>query len=337
MADAKPIRFGLIGCSSIARRRFAPALNKSSLARLERIGSRDVGKAEQFARELGAPKWGSYEDVMTDPDVDAVYISTPPALHESWVRMAAEHGKHIFCEKPAFPNYRTGVEMVELCRSSKVCLMEGYVFGYHPQHALVRTLLDEGKIGKPRVIQSEFAMPWPAEGNYRLQRELGGGVFIDAAGYPMAAAMLLFQAMPVSVFCQIQTDANGVDHAASVILNFPDDQIAHCLAIYKVHYRSHYLVLGPEGTIEATRAFAVLPEASTEIILETKSEKKTFPIAPADQFVLTIDDFCTQIVQSRFPSQTFEERLLRQHAVMDAALRSHLEHRPVLLSEIQKP
>jgi len=337
MADTKPIRFGLIGCSSIARRRFAPALNKSSLASLERIGSRDAGKAEQFARELGAPKWGSYEEVMTDPNVDAVYISTPPSLHESWVRMAAEHGKHIFCEKPAFPNYRTAVEMVELCRRSKVCLMEGYVFGYHPQHALVRKLLDENKIGKPRVIQGEFAMPWPVEGNYRLQRELGGGVFIDAAGYPMAAAMLLFQAMPVSVFCQIQTDANGVDHAASVILNFPGDQIAHCLAIYQVHYRSHYLVLGPEGTIEATRAFAVQPDASTEIILETKSEKKALTVPPADQFVLTIDDFCTEIMQSRFPSQIFEERLLRQHAVMDAALLSHSEQRPVLLSKILKP
>ena len=136
MADIKPIRFGLIGCSSIARRRFAPAVTKSSFASLERIGSRDVTKAEQFARELGAPKWGTYEDVMTDPNVDAVYISTPPALHESWVRLAAEHGKHILCEKAAFSDYRTAVAMAELCRRLKVHLMEGYVFGYHPQHAM---------------------------------------------------------------------------------------------------------------------------------------------------------------------------------------------------------
>jgi dTDP-3,4-didehydro-2,6-dideoxy-alpha-D-glucose 3-reductase len=329
----KPIRFGLIGCSSIARRRFAPALGKSTSARLERIGSRDAGKAEQFARGLGSPKWGTYEDVMTDPDVDAVYISTPPALHEPWVRVAAEHGKHILCEKPAFLDYRTAMEMVELCRRAKVCLMEAYVFGYHPQHALVRTLLDEGKIGQPRVAQSEFAMPWPADGNYRLQRELGGGVFLDAAGYPAAVAMMLFQAMPVSVVCRIQTDANGVDHAASMILDFPGGQIAHALAIYNVHYRSHYLVLGPEGTIEATRAFAVPPELAPEIIVETKSEKKTLPVAPADQFKLTIEDFCARIAQSQW--QIFEERLLRQHAVMEAALRSHLEQRPMLLSEIR--
>lgn len=333
MADTKPIRFGLIACSSIARRRFAPALNKSSTARLERIGSRDLSKAEQFAGELGAPKWGSYEDVMTDPCVDAVYISTPPALHEPWVRIAAEHGKHVLCEKPAFPDYRTAAEMVELCRRLKVCLMEGYVFGYHPQHALVRSILDEGRIGKPRVIQSEFAMPWPAAGNYRLRRDLGGGVFIDAAGYPVAAAMFLFKAMPLSVVCRIQTDSNGVDRTASMILDFPDGQIAQTLAIYKVHYRSHYVVLGSEGTIEAPRAFAVPPEMTTEIIVETKSEKKTLPVAPADQFVLMINEFCTQIMQSRFPSQVFEEKLLRQHAVMEAAWRSHLEQRPVLLSD----
>lgn len=330
----KPIRFGLIGCSSIARRRFAPAVRKSTVARLERIGSRDASKAEQFSREFGCPKSGSYEDVLADPDVDAVYISTPPGLHESWARAAAEQGKHILCEKPAFPNYRTTLELVELCRRSKVRLMEGYMFSYHPQHAEVRTLLDEKYIGVPGLIQAEFALPWPAEGSYRLQRELGGGVFLDAAGYPIALAMLLYKAMPTSVYCEIKTDEAGVDHAVSMILNFPGGQIAHALAMYGLRYRSHYLVRGPEGSIEAPRAFAIPPENGTEIILETATEKKIIPITPADQFQLMIEDFCAQISQPSAP-HTFEENLLRQHAVMEAAMRSHMQHAPVLLSDIR--
>ena len=329
----KPIRFGLIGCSSIARRRFAPAVRKSAVARLERIGSRDVAKAEQFSREFNCPKSGSYEDVLADPEVDAVYISTPPGLHESWARAAAEHGKHILCEKPAFPNSRTALELVELCRRAKVRLMEGYMFSYHPQHAVVRTLLEEGRVGAPRLIQSEFALPWPAEGSYRLQRELGGGVFLDAAGYPVALAMLLYKMMPVSVYCEIKTDPAGVDHAVSMILNFPSGQIAHALALYGLRYRGHYLVRGPEGSIEAPRAFAIPPENGTEIILETAAEKKVIPIAPADQFLLMVEDFCAQINQPSLP-QTFEEHLLRQHAVMEAAMHSHRQQKPVLLSEI---
>lgn len=330
----KPVKFGLIGCSSIARRRFVPALRKSTFAQLERIGSRDPAKAEQFAHEFGCAKSGSYEDVLADPNVDAVYISTPPGVHQSWARAAAQHGKHILCEKPAFPDYHTAVELVELCRRSQVRLMEGYMFRYHPQHTLVRMLLEEGRIGAPRLIEAEFALPWPAEGSYRLQYDLGGGVFLDAAGYPIALAMLLYQSMPESVYCRIKTDAAGVDHAVSMILDFPGGGTAHALAMYGLRYRSHYLVRGPEGSIEVTRAFAMPPENGTEIILETASDKKVMPVTPVDQFQLMIEDFCTQINQPSSPP-TFEENLLRQHAVMEAAMRSHQQRKPVSLSEIR--
>ncbi len=329
-----PVRFGLIGCSSIARRRFAPALRATTSACIERIGSRDLPKAEQFAKEFDCAKSGSYEDVLADPDVDAVYISTPPALHESWVRAAAQHGKHILCEKPAFPDHRTAVELVELCRRSGVRLMEGYMFSYHPQHALVQKMIEDDRIGEPRVIQSEFAMPWPADGNYRRERELGGGIFLDAAGYPVATAMLFYKAAPASVYCHIQTDAGGMDYAAVIDLEFPKGQLAHTLAMYGLHYRSRYRLLGSKGNIEAMRAFAVPPDMGTEIVLETATGKETISVAPADQFRLMIDDFCAQIKGASSPSPTFEENLLRQHAVMDAAWRSHLEKKPIRLSEI---
>src|SRR5450759_157953 len=115
-----PVRFGIIGCSSVARRRMLPAIAASGMAHLERIGSRGSHKAEQFAREFGCAKWGSYEAVLADPEVDAIYISTPPALHEPWVRAAAEHRKHILCEKPAFPNRRVAAELIELCQRQGV-------------------------------------------------------------------------------------------------------------------------------------------------------------------------------------------------------------------------
>jgi dTDP-3,4-didehydro-2,6-dideoxy-alpha-D-glucose 3-reductase len=329
-----PVRFGIIGCSSIARRRALPAISASGMARLENIGSRDHSKAAGFAREFGCSKWGSYEAVLSDPNVDAVYISTPPALHESWVRASAEHGKHVLCEKPAFTNRRVAVELVELCRRQNVRLMEGYMFSYHPQHAVVQSLIGAGRIGKPRLVQGVFALPQPDEGNFRLQRELGGGVFLDAAGYPVAAAVLLVRTLPTSVCCHIRVDTKtGVDTAVLIWLDFPGGEIAQTVAAYGLHYRSNYSVLGTEGRIEVTRAFSVLPDKKTEIIVEGKSGTEIIPIEPADQFLLMIEDFCVEVAQANARKRPFEENLLRQHTVMEAAWNSHLQQRPVSLSE----
>jgi predicted dehydrogenase len=328
-----PVRFAIIGCSSIARRRFIPALCASATGHLEHIGSRDPLKAEQFAREFGCSKWGSYEAALADPNVDAVYISTPPALHEPWVRAAAEHRKHILCEKPAFPSQHIAAELVELCRRQDVRLMEGYMFSYHPQYALVQSLIDAGRIGEPRVVQGEFSLPLPAEGNFRLQRELGGGIFKDAAGYPVAAAMLLFKELPDSVYCRVGSDAKtGVDDTVSMMLNFPTGKIAHVLTVYGLHYRSCCSVLGAQGRIELTRAFSVLPDSGTEIIIETARGKETIPVPPVDQFRLMIEDFCTQAAKPD-ALRIFEENLLRQHTVMEAAWHSHLQKKQVLLSD----
>jgi NDP-hexose-3-ketoreductase len=329
-----PVRFGILGCSSIARRRFVPALCASAGARLEHIGSRDLSKAEQFAREFGGAKCGAYEAVLADPDVDAVYISTPPALHEPWVRAAAQHRKHILCEKPAFPNRRVAAELIKLCQLQGIRLMEGYMFSYHPQHAIVRSLIDGGRIGEPRIIQAEFTLPRPDEGSFRLRRELGGGVFMDAAGYPVAAALLLLKNLPASVYCRVVMDtATGVDNEVSMIINFDGGKIAHILAAYGLHYRSRYSVLGSKGRIEVPRAFSVPPDMKTEVIVETMSEVETISVTPVDQFKLMIEDFSAQVIGPAVQPRIFEEDLLRQHTIMEVAWRSHMQQKPILLSE----
>src|SRR5436305_862134 len=153
------VRLGIIACSSVARRRLLPALKTSIGVRLERVGSSDPARATEYAREFDCRKAGTYEAVLEDQDVDGVYISTPVTLHQEWVEKAARHKKHILCEKPAFTSYRTALEVVRLCRENQVRLMEGYTFRHHPQHALVRTLIQEGRIGKPQFLHCEFTYP----------------------------------------------------------------------------------------------------------------------------------------------------------------------------------
>lgn len=328
-----PTRFGIIGCSSVARRRFLPAVCSSTLGRVERIGSRDPGKGEQFAKEFNCAKWGSYENVVEDPEVDAVYISTPPALHEHWARAAAERGKHILCEKPAFLSAKAAGEIVDLCRRKHVRLMEGYMFRYHPQHKVVQTLIDNGRIGEPRAFYGEFALPIPTEGNFRTNPELGGGVFWDAAGYPVSAATLFFKAAPVSVFCEIEEDpATATSHLVSMMLRFQGNRTAHVTAVYGLHYTSRYSLLGPQGRVETSRAYSVPPEMPVELLIETGSGRETISVSPADQFRLMLEDFCCEINRGADSQNVrFEEDLLRQHRIMDAAWQSHLQKKPVFL------
>ncbi len=327
------VRFGLIACSSIARRRFVPALKATNLARLERVGSRDAAKAEKFAHEFGCVKSGSNEAVLTDPDVDAVYISTPIALHEHWARLAAQHGKHILCEKSSFRNYATARDVLQLCAERKVRFMEGFGFRYHPQHALVKKLISEGHIGTPRIFRGELTYPKPPPGDFRHDPKLGGGVFFDGGGYPIAAALMTVLSAPVSVSGQLHFDEQTkVDDTVAVTVTFAGGEIAQCAAGFDLQYRSRYSIIGTEGRIELERAFSVMPEMSVAVVLETKAGSERFTAPQADQFRLMIDDFADEIDGDRH-ERDFEGQCLKQSAVMDAAWRSHHEGRTIKLAE----
>ena len=331
-----PVRFGIIACSSVARRRFLPALRTAKRAQLVHVGSRDAAKAAQFAREFSAAKSGDYDAVLADPAVEAVYISTPPSLHEEWVLKAVAKGKHVLCEKPAFGDFRSAVGVVDRCRAAGVRLAEGYSFRWHPQHAVVRSLLEQGRIGQPRFFSSEFTYPRPPENDIRLSPQLEGGVFRDSAGYPIAAALLQISGRPVSVFCRLGQDrATGVDDSFSLWMRFASGETAQMLVAFGAYYRSRYSISGTQGRVEAERAFSVGPETKTIVALETDAGPEKIEMAPDDQFRLMVDDFSDQIRGGDPSRKNFELEILRQHEVMDAAARSHRESRVIPLSDYQ--
>jgi dTDP-3,4-didehydro-2,6-dideoxy-alpha-D-glucose 3-reductase len=331
-----PVRFGILACSSVARRRFLPALAASKRAQLVHVGSRDPAKARQFAREFSGAKSGDYDAVLGDTDVEAVYISTPPTLHEEWVLKAVAKGKHVLCEKPAFGDFQTAVDAVERARAADVRLAEGYSFRWHPQHAVVRSLMEQGRIGQPRFFSAEFTYPRPPEHDIRLNPELAGGVFRDSAGYPVAAALLQMPGRPSSVFCQMGQDpATGVNDTFSLWLRFASGATAQMLVAFGAHYRSRYAITGTQGRVEMERAFSVGPQMKTTIALEMETATERIEIAPDDQFRLMVDDFSAEIRGDASPRKDFEVDILRQHEVMDAAARSHREGRVIALSDYQ--
>jgi len=327
-----PVRFGIIACSSVARRRFLPALKAFAAARLEHVGSRDQAKAQQFGREFNCAKSGSYDEVLADREVEAVYISTPPSHHDEWVNKALASGKHVLCEKPAFRDYRSAAEAIQRCRSAKLRLIEGYSFRWHPQHARVRDLVAENRIGQPRFFHAEFTYPRPQPNDIRLNPALDGGVFHDSAGYPVAAALFQMGDAPESVFSQAGRDAAaGVDNSLNLMLRFPGGQVAQLLAALDAQYRSRYSILGTRGRVEVLRAFAVPPDHKATVVLETDAGEEKISLEPADQFQLMLEDVCAHI--RGVGSRDFEGELLRQHAVMDAAARSNRDQRAISLSD----
>jgi predicted dehydrogenase len=323
------LRLGIIACSGVAWRRFLPALKTSKAASLQHLGSRDRVKAEKFAHDQECPRFGTYEDVLNDPEVDAVYISTPVALHEEWVRQAALHGKHILCEKPVCTSHAAALVLAKLCRAKGVRLMEGYAFRFHPQHALARQIIAQNQIGRPGFFSGEFTYPQPPAGDFRLNPELGGGVFHDALGYPVAAAMMMIASAPGAVSCEWVMDSKiRVDRCAALRLSFAGGEIAHCLAGFGLHYRSRYAVLGTTGRLELERAYAVSPDKATGLVVERETGGERIEVSAADQFRLMIDEFAGQITGSRPPTD-WEGELLQQHLVMDCALQSARESRTV--------
>jgi predicted dehydrogenase len=328
------INFGIIGCSNVASRRFIPALLQSQYANLEMIGSRDSQKAAKFADKFKCNKHGTYRDVINDPDVDAVYISTPITLREELVSFAIKNNKHVISEKPAFLDYNTASKVVSLCKENKVRIMEGWVFKYHPQHTIVKKHINDNRIGAVKYFDGQFTYPLPGPDNIRLKPELAGGVFYDSVGYPVAAAQLFISNKPASVFCIRNFDEKySVDNFVRIQIQFENNVNAHAVAGFGLHYSSTYSINGSKGRISVKRAYAVGEDMETTISIETDEGDEEITVPPHNQFLSMIDGFCSQILANESPNYDFEDDMLTQHLIMDAAMKSSINKELVFLVE----
>lgn len=326
-AVPQKLRFGLIGCSRIARRRFIPAIRESTSAQLVHIGSRSAERASEFADLGDCKRAGSYDDVLGDPDVAAVYISTPPSEHERWTLRAAAAGKHVWCEKPAAPNLKSTLAMIRACRNADIAFMEGYSYRFHPQHSAVSAHIRRGVIGVPCHFFSQFTYPNPPPGDHRLDSRLGGGVFLDSAGYGIAAAIEIFKVSPQTVGACLGGQVHGaVDAACALTLHFEGDRFAQVFTGSGLQFRSRYVVIGSLGSIELARAFAVPSSMETHLTIEVDHAIHTEVIPGCDLFRIAIDRFSDAVrnPEVRRAMWEFSEVL---GSVMDAALRSAREKR----------
>ena len=330
----KKIKFGIIGCSRIAERSTIPAIFKSAYAELEMIGSRTKQKAKQYAEKFGCKGFGSYEDVLNNDKVDAVYISVPISLHAEWATKSAESGKHVLCEKSSSTSFESAKQMVDSCKKNNVRIMEGFMFRFHPQHKKVLEIINKGQIGKLFTFNGMYGFPPISKDDIRYQVSLGGGVFNDVGCYPICASRIIFGQEPHSVQCNLIIDPEtGVDIKGHAYLVY-DDKAALVSFGFDNQYQANYKIWGSKGTIELNRAYAVPPDFTTKIELQTSDENTTITNDPADHFAIMVDSFCKEITLVKKIDYSFEDDLVNQARVMEALRLSNKEKRITKISEI---
>ena len=284
-------------------------------------GSRNPDTAKAYAQDNQIPEWGSYEDVLNNPDIDCVYISTPPTLHEEWVIKAAQHNKHVLCEKPAVTSFDAAKRCINACQENGVKFFEGYVYKFHPQHQFIKEKFSQ--LGQPFKFNSHYAVPAPKEGNIRYDTSLKGGVFYDALGYGISAMLYYFDASPESVLAQAyHHPEHGVDQAVSLTLRYPSLPLVQIFAGFGVQYRSRYELHCENGIITPKRAYAINEDVSPQIEIDTADGVETVSLDPANQFLEMVNGFCEYVYTGKETYLINQDHMLKQHHIMQKAWES---------------
>jgi NDP-hexose-3-ketoreductase len=293
------VRFGALGCSSIAGRRALPAITAAPGAEVRAVASRDPARARRFADRFDCAATG-YDDLLERDDVDAVYLSLPPALHEPWGSRVLRAGKHLLVEKPAATRPADVARLVGLAGESGLVVRENFTFPYHPQHARVRQLLAEGRLGTLRSLSAAFCFPPLPDGDIRYDRSLGGGALLDAGVYPIRLAQLLLgDDLRVTGATLRHDPARGVDVAGQALLVSAGGVLA-CLQFGFEHaYGSRYSLWGSTGRLSVDRAFT--PPATWPPVHRLTGPDRTeeYVLAPADQFAAAVSSFVDAVRSGR--------------------------------------
>ncbi len=294
MSGSDRVRWGVLGCADIAVRKVIPALQASERGEVLALASRDDQRATATAARLGIPRsYGSYEALLADPAVEAVYIPLPNHLHREWTIRAAEAGKHVLCEKPLAMNAAEAGEMIDACAAAGVLLMEAFMYRVHPLWRRVHDLVGDGAIGELLAIQAFFSYRNVDPTNIRNIAAYGGGAVMDIGCYPINVARWLFGAEPDEVVAVVRRDPDcGTDVLTSAVLEFSGRQAAFtCSTQIEDHQRVD--LVGTAGRLVVEIPFNIPPDRPTRLLRIAGGDP---PVAPATEIieVPTADPYAVQ-------------------------------------------
>jgi predicted dehydrogenase len=310
----KKIRWGVLGVARIATAKVIPAMQRGELTEIAAIASRDMANADAAARELNIPKaYGSYEELLADPEIDAIYNPLPNHLHVPWSIRAAEAGKHVLCEKPIGLTAAEAAELIAARDRTGKTIGEALMIVCHPQWIRTMELAASGRIGVKRAVIGSFGYFKLDPDNVRNIRAYGGGGLMDVGCYPIKAARMFFGEEPVRVSGSLVRDPNfGTDILASGLLEFPSGHCVFTCGTQVVPNQSMKF-LGATGSIEMEIPFNAVPNEVSRIHINDEVEE--FP--PCDQYTLQGDAFSRAILDGTPPPVPLEDARANMKVIED--------------------
>jgi predicted dehydrogenase len=323
----KKIRWGVLSTASIGVRKVIPAMQRSQFSTVAAIASRDLAKARAVAAELNIPTaYGSYEELLADPTIDAIYNPLPNQLHVPWTIRAAEAGKHVLCEKPLSMTLAEAQSLLAVRNRTSVLIGEAFMIRSHPQWLRLRALLDEGRIGTLRSISAFFSYFNTDPANIRNIPETGGGALYDIGCYCIQAARTGFAQEPTRVCGLIDRDPQlHTDRLTSALLDFPSGHAIFTCSTQLVPYqRVHFY--GTKGRIEIEIPFNAPTDRPTRLFIDDGRDffgsgiaTESFPTV--DQYTLQGDAFSRAILEGTPIPVTLEDGIANM-SVIDAIFQS---------------
>jgi len=324
MADK--IRWGILSTARIGQGAVIPAIQKSRNGEVVAVASRDLGRGQAFAKQAGIPKaYGSYEAMLADPEIDAIYNPLPNDQHGPWSIRAAEMGKHVLCEKPIASNADEAQKMADVFAKQGKLLMEAFMYPFHPQTVKVKAMVDSGAIGQIRLMTANFTFFIDDEDDIRLKKDMSGGSLMDVGCYCVSVMRLMTGEEPDKVTALARFGQRSqVDELMVGTLSFPSGAVGHFGCSFRSPLNQNYEVQGSEGRILVERGFVPFrPDPKAPIIIrywhgqgEGGTKYEEIPVEPADQYTLMAEEFADAILHKRslrFPA----EYSVKQMRVLD--------------------
>ncbi|OQP65402.1 NAD-binding protein [Niastella vici] len=317
------IRWGILSTAKIAREKVIPAMQRGKYSAVTAIASRNAEQAAETAKRLNIPTvYGSYEELLTDANIDAVYIPLPNHLHVEWAIKCIEAGKHVLCEKPIGLSSAEAIKLQQAAaKKPELKVMEAFMYRFHPQWELAKELVDDKRIGPLKTIHSFFSYYNADPNNIRNQKHLGGGGMMDIGCYCISLARFLFNSEPLRVLGHVTIDpVLQTDTMASGILEFSTGTATFTCSTQLMPYQ-RVQILGTEGRIEIEIPFNAPPNQPVKLVVYEKNGDEEMTFEPVDQYTLQGDLF-SQAILNNTPVPTPLEDAINNMKVIEAIFAS---------------
>jgi len=337
---SRKIRYAVVGLGHIAQNAMLPAFaHAGSNSQLVALVSGDKEKLAKLGRKYKTPALYSYEqydECLASETVDAVYIALPNSMHRDYAVRAAKAGVHVLCEKPLAVTAQECKQIMRAAERHNIILMVAYRLHFDEANLRAIEIVNSGKIGEPRMFNSQFSMQ-VRPGNFRLDEELGGGALYDIGIYCINAARYLFRAEPSEVFAAAASSSDKrfaeVDEMVSAVMRFPNDRLATFTCSFGAAHTSRYQVIGTKGDLEVSPAYGYTDELAHRLTIHEKTTQRKF--AKRDQFAAELVYFSDCILHRRQPEPSAAEGTI-DVAIIEALAKSAKKGRPVKVKDLPR-